>query len=100
MRLELAEKIKKYYIIYQSHSETVLELWRAENRLIGEKLVLKCPDGTEKYGVFSAIGDGGEMIIHSPDGDFFVFDCGDVKIDKSLINFNLLENKHNKQDNL
>jgi len=93
MRFELAEKIKKYYIIYQSNSGTVLELWRDENRLIGENLVLNMPDGSVRQGCFTAIGANGEMCLRSSDGENFRFDCGDVKIDTSLIDFNLLENK-------
>ena len=101
MRFELAEKIKKYYIIYQSNSGILLDLWRDENRLIGEELVLNTPGGEVKQGCFTAIGDGGEMVLRSPDGEVFRFDCGDVKIDASLINFNLLEKKHkqNRYDN-
>lgn len=93
LRFELAEKIKKYYIIYQSNSGTVLELWRDENRLIGENLVLNMPDGSVRQGCFTAIGADGEMCLRSSDGENFRFDCGDVKIDTSLIDFNLLENK-------
>ncbi len=94
MRFELAEKIKKYYIIYQSNSESVLGLWRDENRLIGETLFLNMPDGTVRQGCFTAIGENGEMMLRSPEGEMFLFDCGDVKIDASLIDFNLLENKY------
>lgn len=94
LRFELAEKIKKYYIIYQSNSGKVVDLWRSENRLIGENLVLRSPDGKEKQGCFIAIGESGEMILKSPDGEIFNFDCGDVKIDVSLINFNLLSSKY------
>ena len=94
MRFELAEKIKKYYIIYQSNSESLLRLWRDENRLIGETLFLNMPDGTVRQGCFTDIGQNGEMVLRSPEGDFFRFDCGDVKIDASLIDFNLLENKY------
>ncbi|MBQ9786732.1 MAG: hypothetical protein IJW33_00995, partial [Lentisphaeria bacterium] len=94
MRFELAEKIKKYYFIYQSNSESLLRLWRDENRLIGETLFLNMPDGTVRQGCFTDIGQNGEMVLRSPEGDFFRFDCGDVKIDASLIDFNLLENKY------
>ena len=94
LRFELAEKIKKYYIIYQSNSGSLLDLWRDENRLIGEQLVLKLPDGSMKQGCFAAIGEDGEMMLKMPDGTSFRFDCGDVKIDASLIDFNLLESKY------
>ncbi len=93
LRFELAEKIKKYYIIYRSNSGSVLELWRDENRLIGETLVLNMPDGRVRQGCFTAIGANGEMLLESS-GEIFRFDCGDVKIDTTLINFNLLENKY------
>ena len=71
----------------------MLELWRNENRLIGETLVLNTPDGRVRQGCFTAIGANGEMCLRSSDGENFRFDCGDVKIDTSLIDFNLLENK-------
>ena len=80
--------------MYQSNSESVLRLWRSENRLIGETLFLSMPDGTVRQGCFTDIGQNGEMVLRSPEGDFFRFDCGDVKIDASLIDFNLLENKY------
>ncbi|MBE6358414.1 MAG: biotin--[acetyl-CoA-carboxylase] ligase [Lentisphaerae bacterium] len=99
LRLELAEKIKKYYIMYQSNSEAVLGLWRDENRLIGETLFLNMPDGTVRQGCFTGIGENGEMMLCTPDGGDFRFDCGDVKIDASLIDFNLLSCKH-KQGSL
>ncbi|MBE6356522.1 MAG: biotin--[acetyl-CoA-carboxylase] ligase [Lentisphaerae bacterium] len=97
MRFELAEKIKKYYIMYQSNSANLLKLWRDENRLIGETLVLTTADGREKQGCFTGIGDRGEMLLRSPDGVDFCFDCGDVKINTALINFNNLENKINQK---
>ena len=89
----------KYYIIYQSNSEAVLGLWRDENRLIGETLFLNMPDGTVRQGCFTGIGENGEMMLRTPDGGDFRFDCGDVKIDASLIDFNLLSCKH-KQGSL
>ena len=97
MRFELAEKIKKYYIMYQSNSGTLLDLWRNENCLIGEELILSTPGGEVKQGCFAAIGERGEMVLRAPDGEMFRFDCGDVKIDASLINFNLLEKNINKK---
>ena len=80
--------------MYQSNSESILRLWRDENRLIGETLCLNMPDGTVKQGCFTDIGEKGEMVLRSSDGELFRFDCGDVKIDASLIDFNLLENKY------
>ncbi|MBO7327576.1 MAG: biotin--[acetyl-CoA-carboxylase] ligase [Lentisphaeria bacterium] len=94
LRFELAEKIKKYYIMYQSCPGDTIGLWRNENRLIGENLVLILPDGRERQGCFTGIGEDGEMILKSPDGEFFSFDCGDVKIDVSLIDFNSLSNNY------
>ncbi len=94
LRFELAEKIKKYYIMYQSYPGNVVGLWRDENRLIGENLVLILPDGRERQGCFTGIGENGEMILKSPEGEIFRFDCGDVKIDVSLINFNSLLNNY------
>lgn len=97
LRQELAEKIKKYYIMYRSNSGDILRSWRGENRLIGENLVLISPDGQERQGCFIDIGEDGGMILESPGGEIFHFDCGDVKINVSLINFNLLSDKYKQK---
>ncbi len=94
MRLELAKKIEKYYIMCQLHFDAVSALWHRENRLIGEKLVLDMPDGSSKRGIFTAISDTGAMLLRDENGTEFCFDCGDVKIDTSLIDFNSLKEKH------
>jgi BirA family biotin operon repressor/biotin-[acetyl-CoA-carboxylase] ligase len=93
LRLELAKKIEKYYIMCQSHSECMLSHWRQENRLLGETLVLDLPSGERKTGVFREISDTGAMLLEAGNGDIFCFDCGDVKIDASLIDFESLEKK-------
>lgn len=100
LRFKLAEKVKKYYITYQFRPDAILGLWRDENLLTGENLVFNMPDGTIRQGRFDGIGENGEMQVTSPSGSHFVFDCGDVKIDTSLIDFNLLENKYNKNGRL
>ncbi len=99
LRFELAKKIEKYYIICQSHFDDALALWRQENRLIGEKLVLDLPAGGSRCGVFTAIADSGAMLMQDENGEKFCFDCGDVKIDTSLIDFKSLKHKNqpNKQ---
>ena len=83
--------------MYRSNSRSIVDLWRSENRLIGENLVLMQPDGKIRQGCFTDIRDDGEMILKSPDGEIFRFDCGDVKIDVSLINFNLLSCNNKQQ---
>ena len=83
--------------MYRSNFRSVVELWRSENRLIGENLVLAEPCGRMRQGCFIGIGDDGEMILKSPEGEIFRFDCGDVKIDVSLINFNLLACNNKQQ---
>lgn len=94
LRSELAKKVEKYYIMCQFNPEYILALWRRENRLLGEKLVLDMPSGIRKSGVFTGIADSGAMILRDDNGDEFCFDCGDVKIDTSLIDFNSLKKKY------
>lgn len=94
LRIELAKKIKKYYIMCQSNPDGILTLWRQENRLIGEQLVLDLPSGESKQGRFLGITDSGVMQLEDANGGVFCFDCGDVKIDTSLIDFNSLKEKY------
>jgi len=97
MRFELAKKIKKYYIMCQSHLQDVLALWRQENRLLGETLVVDMPTGERRQGVFFDLADTGEMLLREKDGTEFRFDCGDVKIDTALIDFKSLKIKYNNK---
>ena len=99
LRFELAEKVEKYYIIDQSHPEELLGMWRDGNQLIGETLVLGAPDGVVRRGRFTGIGENGEMVLTSPDGEVFLFDCGDVRIDTTLIDFVTLANKRKHINN-
>ena len=77
----------------------MLDLWKAENRLLGEVLVLDMPSGERRQGIFCDIADSGEMLIREPGGAEFRFDCGDVKIDTSLIDFKLLKEKYQTSTN-
>ena len=91
LRRELANKIRKYYIMYQFDLARLLAKWREENRLIGETLVLDLPSGASRRGEFCAITESGEMLLRDADGRMFRFDCGDVKIDAALIDFERLK---------
>ena len=93
LRRELANKVRKYYIMYQFDLPRLLAKWREENRLIGETLALNLPSGASRRGVFCAITESGEMLLRDAEGQMFRFDCGDVKIDAGLIDFERL--KHN-----
>jgi BirA family biotin operon repressor/biotin-[acetyl-CoA-carboxylase] ligase len=95
MRSELVNLIRKYYIMCQFHLSEMLALWKTENRLLGEELVLDMPSGERRQGVFYDLADSGEMLIRQSDGMKFSFDCGYVKIDTSLIDFKSLKNKYN-----
>lgn len=87
LRRELAKKVQKYYIMYQFDLSRLLAKWREENRLIGETLVLNLPSGVSRRGVFCAISEQGEMLLRDEEGEMFRFDCGDVRIDASQIDF-------------
>ena len=98
MRFELAKKLAKYYIMCQSHLQSLLDLWRHENRLLGECLVLDTPSGEQRRGIFYDLAETGEMLIRDDNGTEFRFDCGDVKIDTELIDFKSLKEKYNNQN--
>ena len=95
LRRELAKKIQKYYIMYQFDLPRLLAKWREENRLIGETLALKLPSGVSRRGVFCAITEQGEMLLRDETGNLFRFDCGDVGIDASQIDFAKLKANFN-----
>lgn len=97
LRIELAKKIRKSYIIYRSNPESILHMWQKENHLIGEVLEVITPDGVVKKGKFAAISDDGSMVLQEENGSCFEFSCGDVKIDTGTIDFDLLKNKKYKQ---
>ena len=97
LRFELAKKIKKYYIMCQSHLDSMIALWKQENRLIGETLVVDMPSGERRQGIFFDLADTGEMLMRGKNGGEFRFDCGDVKIDTALIDFKSLKTKYNNK---
>ena len=98
LRRELAKKLEKYYIMCQFDLPRLLEMWRAENRLIGEELVLELPSGESRRGVFRAIAETGGMLLEDAEGNRFGFDCGDVRINAERIDFATLKrNFQNKK---
>lgn len=96
MRSDLAKKIEKYYIMCQSNSPQMLSLWRRENRLIGEVLTVCLPTGETKRGIFTGITERGEMLLREPGGTVCRFDCGDVRIDAALVDFETLKRNFRK----
>ena len=54
------------------------------------------PAGGTKRGIFTEITERGEMLLREPGGAVCRFDCGDVKIDAALVDFETLKRNFNK----
>ena len=81
----LAERLEKIvsecYISFNLDFFTLRKNHIRENRLIGQMIQMFSPDGKRFCGVFSGIGDGGELLLDIPGEGTRVFNCGDVKLD-------------------
>jgi BirA family biotin operon repressor/biotin-[acetyl-CoA-carboxylase] ligase len=86
----LAKFLKECYIKYDCNFQEVLDLWKEENRLIGQTIEAVTPAGEVHTGVFKDILPDGAMILEEH-GEEFRFDCGDIKLDTKRINFKQLE---------
>lgn len=94
----LAKMVKTEYIKYQAYPDHLLEKWRNENLLIGEMLEVATPAGERIRGVFSEITPDGGMVLRLEKGEEKIFNCGDVKIDAKLIDFERVELKKRERD--
>lgn len=76
---ELAESLKRYYIIYSASPEALFSEWKHRNLVIGRKIELIDAGGTVKRVFVRDIAESGELVAES-DGKVFLFHCGDVRI--------------------
>ena len=77
---KLAVYLNWYYIIGINDRERLFSLWRAENRLIGMRVMLLPPDGTAYEARIRDISEDGKLQIEEDNGNQKEFACGDVKI--------------------
>lgn len=96
VRDEFAVGLATYYELYKHIPDTVFNLWKSENALIGQVLELVLPSGGTVFGRFEDIADDGSMIVDTEKGKI-KFSCGDVKIVPEKIDFEALENGRTKK---
>ena len=77
---KLENLIRRCYIKSNSDFQSVFELWKRENRLIGNLIEVVDPTGTRFTGVFRDIDSSGAMLMQCGSREK-IFSCGDVKID-------------------
>lgn len=82
----LAFWFQEYYIACTRDSGPIFELWKQENRLLGQKLTVIDPKGEVIQGIFCDISDDGAMLLEVNNATIS-FHCGDVKIDRKLIDW-------------
>jgi BirA family biotin operon repressor/biotin-[acetyl-CoA-carboxylase] ligase len=87
---KLAKFLKECYIKYDCNFQEVLDLWKEENRLIGQTIEAVTPTGEVHVGVFKDILLDGAMLLDE-NGVEFRFDCGDIKLNTKRIDFKQLE---------
>lgn len=83
----LEKSLNQYYITGLRSEVELYSLWKRANRLIGQRIELIGSRGERYCGVFADIAPDGEMIL-ALDGEFCRFCCGDVRIDRSSIDWN------------
>lgn len=77
---KLAVYLNWYYIIGINDRERLFSLWKKENRIIGERVVLLPPHGSAYEAFARDITGDGKLLIEEDDGTQKEFACGDVKI--------------------
>ncbi len=77
---KLAVYLNWYYIIGINDRKRLFSLWRAENRLIGTRVMLLPPNGTAYEARIRDISEDGKLQIEEDNGNQKEFACGDVKI--------------------
>ncbi len=92
---KLAKQLNRYYIIYLSAPESLLEEWRRFNLLVGETLSVIDGGGVEHTGIFSEILPDGGMVLTEEAGSRIHY-CGDVKINRESVNWDNLKHKTGK----
>ena len=86
---ELYEMLLKDNSFASSHPSNH-DLWKKENRLVGQVIEAVTPNGQKHVGVFKDILPDGAMILEE-NGVEFRFDCGDIKLDTKRIDFKQFE---------
>ncbi len=90
---KVAESLFRYYIIYLNSPQSVFAEWKNANLLRGERLTVIEPSGCERSGVFRDILSDGAMLFEADDAGAMEFRCGDVKIDRTAVNWKRLPEK-------
>ena len=75
----LEKSIVSHYIRYGCERAQLLDRWRAENRLIGQRVELTAPDGQKSEAEFAGIDEEGNLVARC-EGEETLFRCGDVRI--------------------
>ena len=82
----LAFWFEKYYIACTQDSGYIFELWKQDNRLLGQSITVIDPKGQVITGCFRDISDDGAMLLEVNNATI-AFHCGDVKIDRGKIDW-------------
>ena len=90
----MAESLIRYYITYSKCAESVFSEWKAANLLIGERLTITDDSGRARRGIFRDILSDGAMVFEEDGvGMMTEFRCGDVKIDRSAVDWERVDQK-------
>lgn len=91
---KVAESLIRYYITYSKCAESVFSEWKAANLLIGERLTITDDSGRARRGIFRDILSDGAMVFEEDGvGMMTEFRCGDVKIDRSAVDWERVDQK-------
>ncbi len=91
----MARHLKRHRTAYQADAAATIREWIAANLLLGEALTLQDAAGVEYYGVFRDILPDGGMLFEE-NGTSFEFTCGDVKINRDSIDWDVVKEKSRK----
>ena len=77
---KLAVYLNWYYIIGINDRESLYSLWKRENRIIGQRVMLLPPHGEAYEALAKDITPEGKLLVEELNGAVREFACGDVKI--------------------
>lgn len=77
---KLAVYLNWYYIIGINDRENLYSLWKRENRIIGQRVMLLPPHGEAYEALAKDITPEGKLLVEELNGAVREFACGDVKI--------------------
>ena len=69
-----------YYITGNNHTSELYGIWKKQNAVIGQTVLLYPPDGTAFSANVLDISEDGRLIAELEDGSQVPFSCGDVKM--------------------